>query len=170
VDPIYKLEISIGNSKFAAEGPEEAVKAAFEAWRALVTATPAALESGQKPKAETVPATDTNQMAALLDRVFSKDEPAGVSLLVKPRTDRVEADSLILLLYGFLKIRNQTAVTAVRLGQAAEKSGLQLDRIDRVTVARKELITEAGQRRGKKYGLNNPGVAHAEKMLGEILK
>ena len=49
-----------------------------------------------------------------------------------PNTEKAEADALLLLLYGYTRIKNQHDVTALRLAQAAKQTGIQADRLDRL--------------------------------------
>lgn len=46
----------------------------------------------------------------------------------------------------------------------------RLGRVDRTLDGQTQYVTSAGARRGKRYGLNFPGLAQAEKILSEILK
>lgn len=61
-------------------------------------------------------------------------------------------------------------MTGSRLMKAAIQSGLQVDRIDRtLTSAIGPFVTTAGFKKGRKYGLTNPGIRRAEDILRGIL-
>ena len=104
-----------------------------------------------------------------MGRVFRRDGDI-VTLLALPRTSDVGADTLVVLLYGFLKILGRNAVTGVTLAKAARQSGVDMPRIDNVIAKRKEYVLAAGSRRGRIYSLNNRGVAHAETTVRQILE
>ena len=55
-----------------------------------------------------------------MGRVFRRDGDI-VTLLALPRTSDVGADTLVVLLYGFLKILGRNAVTGVTLAKAARQ-------------------------------------------------
>jgi hypothetical protein len=73
------------------------------------------------------------------------------------------------LLYGYRTLGNASDVNAGNLMQAARQSGLQLTRIDQTISFYQSLITEGGLRRGKRYGINNQGVNHAEQLIQGML-
>jgi hypothetical protein len=162
---MYKLRIKLGASEFEAEGPEETVKAQFEAFLAAAshleqtTTTARAMDLGpaQGPKAD-----------ATVDRAFSQDREGYVSLRVLPATQDRVADALLLLLYGFRTLKQSDEVPATTLMEAARQSGLQIQRIDRSIAPHEELITKGGTRRGGRYGLNNRGIARAESLLAGL--
>lgn len=62
-------------------------------------------------------------------------------------------------------------ITGSRLMKAAEQSGLhQVERIDRALGNEiGQFVTTAGFKRGRKYGLTNPGIRRAEDVLRAIL-
>ena len=93
-----------------------------------------------------------------------------VSLRALPTTDKAEADTFVLLLYGFRALKNQVNITAARLAICARQSGVEADRVDRTLAARTQYVTRAGAKRGTKYGLNNPGVRYAEELLTKLLE
>ncbi len=73
-----------------------------------------------------------------------------------------------MLLYGYRALANQPDVNSGVLMQSARQSGLQLSRIDYPIAAHQQLITEGGLRRGKRYGINNQGVNHAEQLIRDL--
>jgi hypothetical protein len=108
---------------------------------------------------------------ALLDRLFSKDRNGTVSLRALPHGENHETNALVALIYGAAKLANEPQVTGSRLMKAATQSGLhQVDRIDRsLSSAIGQYVTTAGFKKGRRYGLTNPGIRRAEEILAEIL-
>lgn len=172
----YKLQVKLGAAEFTAEGPEKSVKEQFALFLELVRASPPAVSiapssaNGSHPVGQT-PTTMPFPEAGManLNRVFARDESGGVSLRILPRTERRESDALMLLLYGFRKLGNQEDVGSGALMAAVRQSGLQLERVDHAIFIYRSLITEGGYRRGKRYGLNNQGVNHAEQLIAGML-
>jgi hypothetical protein len=167
----YKLQVELANgAKFTGEGPEKAVK---EDYKAFIEA-----QGGQQSANGKPPQNHRGRDAiehqielpdASLQRVFAVDEGGSVSLRILPRTERRDADALILLLYGFKTLGNSPDVNSGVLMQAVRQSGLQLTRIDQTISFYQNLITEGGLRRGKRYGLNNQGVNHAQQLIQGML-
>jgi hypothetical protein len=179
----FKLNVKLGGSEFSAEGPEDAVKEQYKQWLDLVakfgTGAPGLARDGGReaqPRGDAV----TSQSGAggrgddavdedVLMRVYEVDRKGeGVSLRVLPSGGK--PDALILLLYGFHHFFSNHAVLGTQLGKAARISGVQVDRVDRAIEPNADKLTVAGFRKGRAYGLNNPGLAYARKLLSEILK
>lgn len=100
--------------------------------------------------------------------VFQQDKDS-ISLIRTPKTDNPKADALIVLLYGFLRLREERAIGAPTLLKAAVASGLGLDRIDRTIEARATWVHATGNRKGKRYTLTNPGIVEAKKMVNTLI-
>lgn len=100
----------------------------------------------------------------LLSRAFRADDKS-VSLRVLPQGDKPNENALLLLIWGYQRLKGANEVGAVELTESARASGLNLDRIDR-TIARMHLhVRRGGRRRGTRYQLNNQGMARAEELL-----
>jgi hypothetical protein len=175
MDTPYKLQVKIGTAEFSAEGPEKSVKEQFNAFLEAVKTAPLATPGVNQgigtnnnnppllPNAEGID-------QAILNRIFTYDEEKGaVSLRILPRTDQREADAIMILLYGFRQLTNKMDVSSSDLMKSARQSGLQFNRLDHTISTYKNLITEGGLRRGKRYGLNNQGVNHAVQIIRGIL-
>src|SRR5207237_7434187 len=121
-------------------------------------------KNGTRSTANVVPDSDIP-----LDRLFTQEDYYGVALSAKPKTDDAEADGMLAILYGFAVLRKETAVTAMRLQRAVVKSGLSTPRLGRTINKHAAYITESGRDKGKRYGLNNPGMAKARETLAGIL-
>lgn len=184
--PDTKLDVKFPDgSSFSAEGPEALVTQLFQQFIEASRSAPAAA-----PRAEVTPAALVDPAShgqqdgggegsalnngagakaidpGLMERVYVVDRDGVVSLRVMPAE---EADALILLLYGATKLRGEHALSATQLMKAARQSGIQADRLDRILSLRSAMITMAGIKKGKKYGLNNPGAREAERLLSTIL-
>ncbi len=86
-----------------------------------------------------------------------------------PAAPSRDADVLLLVLFGYLVLKNQDEVKASVLLAAAKQSGItNLSRIDRALDAYPGLVTKGGVKRGSWYALTNPGIAHAERLAKDI--
>ena len=156
----YKLQVKIGNAEFNAEGPETSVKAQFDAFMEVLRQSGAAAR-GNESRSDSV--TDSE-----VQRAFSSDDNGIVSLRVLPKTDRRDADALILLIWGFRQLQSLTDVSALDLAAAGRQSGLQIDRIDRVIAPNGQYVSKGGAKRGTRYALNNPGADYAKALLARL--
>jgi hypothetical protein len=100
-----------------------------------------------------------------MNRAFINHAKNGISLRVLPQSPERDAETLLMLLYGFRVLKQQEYATAFQLMDAAKQSGLQLDRIDRTLARVNQYVLRGGARRGTRYGLTNPGILHAEALL-----
>jgi len=173
----YKVQVKLGGCEFQAEGPQDVVKEDFLLFLDAVkmqstsrgpAATPVSSPINESPQ-NGLPGGRTLSDEAL-SRVFMVDADGQVSLRILPRTQQREADSLLVLLYGFRFLVNQMDVLVGRLRRAAETSGLTLDRVDRALIPHVELLTKGGQRVGSRWGLNNRGIVRAEEIISGMLE
>ena len=170
----HKMRVKIGDAEFEAEGSEEAVKAQFASFLDILKAAPARQKPADKKPVDgngaqadaldvlTPPGTD------LLARVFQNDNDL-VSLRLLPRTPNAASDTLLLLLYGYVHLKNEAMVLGTHLIKAAHQSGVKLDRIDRVIAKHDDLLLKGGARKGTKYGLNNRGKEKAKELMQKML-
>lgn len=175
MSPAHRIRVKIGQNEFEAEGPEDLVKEQFAMFldMAKASSVPPAKEE-QTITAGSGNGNGGNPAAAqsipqeMLDRVFIVDQDQ-VSLRLLPRSGDREANALVVLLYGFRKLCNQTDVLVGRLLKAAKTSGISIDRVDYAIAPNAELVTKGGARVGSRYGLNNRGVVKAEEIISEML-
>ena len=132
-----------------------------------VDSSPGVDQSGSLPQRASEQAV-ANLGESFLDRVFRVDGEV-VSLRAMPRTPKAQSDALILLLYGYSRIKNQHDVTAPRLAQAAKQTGIQTERLDRILAQNNGFVVKAGFKKGVRYGLNNPGMKRCEELLSSLL-
>lgn len=104
----------------------------------------------------------------LLGRVFLV-QGENISLRILPTGAKRDPDALLLIIYGYRALKGTTDVTGGRLAICARISGVQADRVDRIVAQHDQYVTKAGVKKGKRYGLNNPGVLYAEEQLAKLL-
>ena len=167
----YKLRMKIGDAEFEADGPKDDVKTLFEQWRTLVeSAIARKSEAGSSKKSTDVSVSDSPADEALVKRVFV-DRDGTLSLLGLPKSENAIADALVLLVYGYRLLKqDEYPVTGVRLMQAAQQSGVKIDRADRAIAGRKELLVTTGYKRSKRYSLNNRGEQHAMGLMKQLFE
>ena len=175
----HRIKIKLGDAEFDAEGPSEVVNAQFSAFLDAV-ATPKAAQTPAQPPNTPDPNADSpgngrtgaanpaGLTPDILTRVFKVNDT--VSLLAIPKTDKSDADALLAILYGFDRMKSINTVTGTTLMKAAKQSGINIDRIDRVISVRDDLVNMAGAKKGRRYSLNNRGVAAAEKIIREVIE
>lgn len=182
----YRVFVQTPNgAKFRADGDVAEVRQDIERFYSMFAvgnAVPAAGEAAVATQ-ETIPGGEASTEGAatapsaggldraMLDRLFSKDKNGTVSLKALPRGDKAEANALVALIYGAGRLANEDQVTGSRLMKAAVQSGLhQVDRIDRsLSTEIGQFVTTAGFKKGRRYGLTNPGIRRAEEILTSIL-
>ncbi len=137
-------------------------------------------------------------------RIFSFEPDCTVTLKKLPNTDSPEFDAVVLLIYGIQAQRNllhplfedidihelrelskrkelskpkasyDHPATASSLILSAQRSGLQIDRIDRILYSdsaknKGNLIFRGGAKKGTTYALTIPGRQYAIELLRELL-
>ena len=173
----HHIKTKIGIHEFEANGPKDLVTEQYKAWLAAISSMQATLQAAPAAPAGATPRVDppppprtfTGVPRDVLDRVFREDD--GLSLAALPTTDNAAPDALVALLYGFWKIRGEVSVTGTALMKAARKSGVNVDRIDRVIgVYIPTFVQAGGVKKARRYQLNNPGNTKAEEIINAILK
>ncbi|MBS0187495.1 MAG: hypothetical protein JSS51_05470 [Planctomycetes bacterium] len=169
---LHSIRVKLGASEFEATGTKESVDEQYKLFLEAIKAqsAPAAVAAaagaaGEKtPPAGSDPAASDGVPDEIINRAFSI-EGDSVSLNVLPSSENRDADTILLLLWGYQKLRGMNAVGATPLAASARKSGLAIDRIDRVVAPVRQYYQTGGQRKGMRYSLNNPGRAYAGRML-----
>lgn len=172
MDSNYKLHVKLGSSEFDGEGPEGAVKDAYQQFLQALSSVPPPTPT---PILKPVPFGDLNMYQKpsgvadeLLNRAFLKEGEI-VSLRHMPPADRPNrnADAAILILYGYKKLLGQDDVLVTKLNEALRRSGITMERVDRFITANMQLYRKGGQKSGGRYALNNLGESQAEAWLTE---
>jgi hypothetical protein len=167
----YRLKLSVGGNEFEASGSAEQVQHLFEEWKRLLE------KFGGNSAVRTEYAPPSQKAAAQLgqaavDRFFEFDEKRKlVQLRVIPRGDRVEADALLLAVYGYRRVRGQDEVAVTTLKSSLQASGVAPDRIDRAAqkYVGDQLLLKRGRGKGGLYSLSNRGVARAEEIISSLI-
>ncbi len=80
------------------------------------------------------------------------------------------ADTLLLVLYGKLKLQNLSWVHSPGMTSAARASGARFDRADRLLAAYQDLIEGIGNRRSKRYRLTAAGREHCARLVDALVE
>lgn len=186
-----KIRVKVGDNELELEGPPELIN---QQYKDFLNAVARANVGPKEPAEQKVerhgagggtgaaksaagnqvdPPSPPPPLDVNLKRVFA-EKGAVISLLALPKTDKgavMIPDALLLLAYGYYKYRTDDyPVSGVRLMQAAKQSGIPIERVDRSIDAHARYILSAGFKRGKKYSLNNQGIAKAEEILKALLE
>lgn len=167
-DITNRIHIKLGDYEFEAQGPADIVNQQFEAFQEMVN------RLGKVPEPPDIPKTEQeNESEQAIDndvysRIFHESGDL-LSLTATPKTDDSEADALLLLVYGYYKLKNEPKITGVTLMKAAKQSGVYINRVDRYMDTKKEFILTGGAKRGKRYSLNNKGIQYVEEMIVDML-
>jgi len=181
----YKLRVKIGAAEFEAEGAEDTVKAQFEEFKSLLAAptgpqaqtlvTPAPAGNGANQRGATVTAEQTEDVPQGFERLFAVDDSYGrkaVTLRLLPQGEDREWVALLLLLWGFKRKFGEERIRVTVLKDVLERSGLTIDRVDRVAdkPQRNGLLLKGGKAKGGTYALTNTGQARAEQEFKQLLE
>lgn len=178
----HRINTTIRGHHFEAEGPTEVIQAQFARFLEVIANEPAPVVSQPQLAAQSLPAPAFGEGGGgaaagsvqplhddVLARVFRR-EGDELSVLGLPQTKDSEADTLVILLYGFARLCGRSNVTGFALTQAARQSGINLERADRALSRRSDLIMAAGNKRGRRYSLNNRGSVFAERVIREMVE
>jgi hypothetical protein len=178
-DRPYRLDVKLpAGIEFHAEGPESSVRSDFEMFLAAIRATaqapapPDAVAGGaQDARASTERPGDTAQPdSALLERVFDNSGGTVSLRLLPPDSSTRAADAAMLLLYGYLRLSGVQDVPVMSLNSSLRRSGISVDRVDRILSTHDQYYMKGGTRSGGRYTLNNPGIAYAERLLSGMFR
>ena len=170
----HHIRIKIGDAEFEASGAPDQVQSQYDAFIAQHQAHLAGFAAMKRPdkptklqvSTENDPRIDNDALAEAAARAFSTDGDM-VSLNVLPRTPNAQADALLMILWGYEHLRGEHTVMATEFMRAAKRSGIQIDRIDRIIAPNQQYYVRGGSRKGARYSLNNPGRIQAEKLVRE---
>lgn len=166
----YRLKVKIGDHEFEADGPVDAVKAQFEAFKDLIAELGSSKIATTDMIENVEPPTLTSQYAAAAlnpDRTF-RVEGRVISLTVPPNSD---TEAVLLILYGQKHYRNNENPTGSEIMDGMMQSGYRTTRIDRILAALSEegSVIITGAHRGKRYRLTNQGFTKAETIVRDAL-
>jgi hypothetical protein len=186
-----RLKMKIGDAEFEADVPENKVQPMYGQFLSMLerrSQTPVWLLGAgakahrQRPEGETTvqaefsaePLRETGTFGetfdrTLLTRIFDLREDGAVTLKVLPSGPDRDADAMLLLLYGYYRLKNEECVLATHLFRAAEQSGISLRRPANEYVRNGRFVNRGGQRKGSHYSLNSQGLAMAKEMTAKLI-
>jgi len=177
-----RLKMKIGEAEFEADVPENKVQPMYAQFLFLLerrnqSARPIAANA-QEPEVKASfavgsstehPLGETTDRA-LLTRIFALREDGAVTLKMLPNGADKNADALLLLLYGYHRLKNEEYVLATELFRAAEWSGILLRRPAKELVRNGRFLIRGGQRKGSHYSLNSRGLAMAKEIAAKMIE
>jgi hypothetical protein len=171
---VYRLKMKVGPHEFESEGDRDSVDRQFSQWREMIEReiVPALKASGNgEGRGSTTPA-GIERTSEELSRVFLVDDRRElVTLRSLPTGEGRYGEGIVLVLFGFRRLRDQDEVLVTALKGSLEASGSSPARIDRIAapLIREGLVLKGGKAKGSKYRLTTRGVARAEELTEEIL-
>ena len=173
----HKIRVRLGHAEFEAEGTEEKVQAQYEQFLAALERMDGGSAPSPAPKSD-VGATDLNGEKpsggtvdnAFLTRIFELRQDGVVALRVLPKGPDKEADALLLIIYGYRRLKNEEDILATQMLKAAGYSGISVDRLARSLAFHERLVIRGGHRKGTTYSLNNQGITKAEEIATKIFE
>jgi hypothetical protein len=181
---VRRLKMKIGEAEFEADVPENEVQPMYHQFlsmlerrsQAAVSLPTTGAKADQRPAIEaTVRAGSSVQSLAdtfddaLLARIFDLREDGAVTLKVLPPTGPdTNADAMLLLLYGYRRLKNEDYVLATQLFRAAAQSGITLRRSVNEYMRNSRFVIRGGQRKGSHYALSSHGLAMAKEITARI--
>ena len=183
---IRRVRMKFGNVEFEADVPEDRVEPMYDQFlRALerrkgaADKTIRAITAGVKLSVSRAEAAEPSIAApdsfgsGILRRLFDLREDGVVALKVLPKGAEQGAEALLLILYGYRRLKNEDGVLATQLHRAAAQSGVSIRWPAYELATYDRFVNRVGRRKGSAYSLNGQGLAMAQeittKMLGAIL-
>lgn len=181
----YRMRVRFGVAEFEAEGEESSVREDFRAF--LERIGEAATSQAMQPSQPSAPVTsdiiappaapeqaESGYLSEDADRVMSLYDHDSKRKIVSLRFPAQGSDrlpkTLLLILYGFKRIREEDEVPVTSLTIALRQSGFNVGRLDRIaaSIVRDGLVIKGGKAKGGKYRLTNLGHQKAETELRQL--
>jgi hypothetical protein len=177
---IRRLKMKFGDAEFEADVPDRRVQPMYYQFLSVLERRRQALVSPFGGGAEAYADTNLPIIAAesfpetpdqtMLMRIFDLQEDGAVILKMHPKGPNKDADALLLLLYGYSRLKNEECVLVTQLRRAAKQSGISM-RCPAYEFARNgRFMVRAGQRKGSNCSLNSQGLAIARQLAAKILE
>ena len=174
-----KIRFTVGAHSFEAEGSAEMVNDLFKEWKAMV-GSPAASEKGTVRVPPAAGGLSSGAQLALggfeheqLAHIFNTDEKRDlITLRVLPTGEDRHREAVLLMLYGYLRLKGQDEVLVTKLKGSLVSSGSAPDRIDSAAIpsVREGFLVKGGSGKGGKYRLTNKGIARCEDLIKVTLE
>lgn len=175
MDDNYRLKIKIGQHEFEAEGPSDAVKEQFQAFKELISSIPQQPSPHpQKSPTETMESAtirnavpDTSIDVQELSKIMKSD---GREVALTVRAHNIE-DAILLIIYGQKMLRSKDLSTGGDILAGLESTGIPVVRIDRTLekLGREGLLIVTGVRRSKRYRLTSIGLNKVRQIAADLL-
>lgn len=171
------IKVRLGDAEFEASGREEVVASQYDRFLQAIEigAISTSRHSGNGKATETNGKTEGDDdwrdpIEEMWNRAYVRDGEK-VSLNVLPSGKTFNSDSIILLIYGYQSLLSRDSVKSIELLDAAQQSGLRIDRIDRNLCAEhRKLVIKGGSGKGSRYSLNNRGMKAAQELLDRLFE
>jgi len=182
---IRRVKMKFGDAEFEADVPEDRVQPMYDRFigtmqrRCRIHFGPIGGNIGT-PANAAYPAISADTVERLvappefiddgsLRRLFDLHEDGLVILKVLPNGAGQRPESLLLILYGYRRLKNEDGVLATQLHRAAERSGVAIRWPAYELAPYDRFVNRAGRRKGSTYSLNEQGLAIAQKISTNIL-
>jgi hypothetical protein len=192
---IRRVKMKFGDAEFEADVPEDRIQPMYDrfiftlerrgrapqrpangaskafAGVSMLPADPSAtgLTSALTDVAEPLVSPAESSDHKLLRRLFDLRHDGVVTLRVLPRGAGRGAEALLLLLYGYRRLKHEEGVLATRLHRAAEQSGVSIRWPAYELATYDRFISRIGRRKGSTYSLNDQGLAMAQEISSMML-
>jgi hypothetical protein len=187
-----RLKMKIGEAEFEADVPESEVQPMYHQFLSMLerrSRSPAAslgsvingvdlhpegaihtrkTETAARPVFPVGPRTETFDRS-VLTRIFALRDDGAVTLKVLPKGGDTNAHAVLLLLYGYYRLKNEEYVLVTQLFRAAEQSGIPVRRPVSRYVRNSSLVVRGGQRKGSHFSLSRQGIVMAEEITAKLI-
>jgi len=193
---VRRVKMKFGDAEFEADVPEDRVQPMYDRFICSLerrSRMPCrTLNGGVKTLASTLASISAANISAdarerfispttpsesfdtkMLGPLFDLCDDGLVLLKVPPKGVETGAEALLLILYGYLRLKNEDGVLATQLRRAAEHSGISIHWPAYELAPYHRFVNRVGQGKGSAYSLNDQGLTMAQeitsKMLGAVL-
>jgi hypothetical protein len=168
-----RIKLKIGDAEFEADVPPDQVQPMYDQCLAAIGNRPGISTKAAAPETPNgvVPPIPQPQGAmdeVILTKLYEVRSDGVITLRALPRGEQKEADTFLLLLYGYRRIKNEEPVLGTQLLQSAKYSGMAEMRPADAFWATEQFVIRGGVKKGSTYQLNNPGVTKAEEIATKI--
>jgi hypothetical protein len=168
-----RIKMKIGDAEFEAEVPADQVQPMYDQFLAAIGNRPAISSKTVAPEIPNGALSPIQQPQgamdeAILTKLYEIRPDGVITLRALPRGEQKEADTFLLLLYGYRRMKNEEPVLGTQLLQSAKYSGMAEMRPAAAFWATEQFVIRGGVKKGSTYQLNNPGVAKAEEIAVKI--
>jgi hypothetical protein len=191
---LRRIRMKMGDAAFEADVPEDRVQPMYDKFIAVLecrsqiprrmycqnghapntkTFVPYADATRSDPEesvsaAEMVSAEDVRDRSGLM-RIFDVHLDGLVILKILPQGDGKEAEALLLILYGYRRLKNEEDVLATRLLRAAKHSGVIVNRAAPKLATHDRFVVRGGHRKATTYSLTLLGLAMAQEITTKMV-